>query len=165
MTANTRQKLSRRRLLALPAAGVAVALPAAAAIADAEPLLLADVIGRHRAAAAALDGVCARLDRIERRIAERYPAEVCRSWLRGGASARSRWPRIRKAHGIERLEHERRTLDAAEEALALELLACPCATVEEVRLKARYVGEAEIMRENLMRDQRFVDALLLSLAG
>jgi hypothetical protein len=162
-TENT-SKLSRRRLLALPAAGVAAALPSAVAAAGSEPSRLDELIDRHRAAAQAFDEACRRLDEVERTIGGKYPAEVCRDWLRAAAPARKEWLKLRKAHGIDRLERERLGLDAAEKSLALELLACPCRTIEEVRLKAGYVRETEIIRENLLRDEGFVDALLQSLA-
>jgi len=72
---------------------------------------------------------------------------------------------VRKAHGIERLENERQALDAVERTLALELLAHPCGDMGEVRLKAQYVRQADILIESFMRDERFLDALLGSLAG
>ena len=133
--------------------------------AGADPSPLPGLIDRHKAASAALDTACARIDGIERDIAARYPAEVCRSWLRDGAPARTKWLALRQAHGLDGLERERRSLDAAEKALALELLAAPCATIGEVRTKARYIEEADIIRENLMREEIFVEALLRSLAG
>jgi hypothetical protein len=165
-TTNTRNpgKLSRRRLLALPAAGIAAALPSTVAMAGADPSPLPELIARHRAAAQAFDEACLRLDEVERTIGEKYPADVCRDWLRAAAPARKEWLKLRKAHGIDRLERERLSLDTAEKSLALELLACPCRTIEEARLKAGYVRETEIIRENLLRDEGFVDALLQSLA-
>jgi hypothetical protein len=77
----------------------------------------------------------------------------------------SGWPKVRKAHGIGRLELDRQSLDAAEREVALELLACPCRTMAEVRLKARYVAEADILLESFARDERLVGALLKSFIG
>ena len=156
-------KISRRSLLQLSAAGAAV-LPAAAG-ADAAPSPLAELIDRHKAAATALDAACARLDRAEQAVAQKYSAEVCRAWLNDRSAAGSEWPGVRKAHGIGRLERERQRLDAAEKGLALELLACPCRTMAEVRVKARYVGEADILLESFARDERLVGALLKSFTG
>jgi hypothetical protein len=154
--------LSRRRLLALSAAG-AVALPSAATAGSTEPSPLAALIERHAAATAALDDVCARLDRAGQDVARKYPAELCRAWLSEPSSRQ--WPKVRKAHGIERLESERQRLDADEKRLALELLACPCRDLDEVRMKAAYVRKADILIESLMRDERHIEALLASLAG
>jgi hypothetical protein len=156
-------KLSRRRLLALPAAGIAAALPASIAAAGAEPSPLDALIDRHRAAARAFDDACLRLDQVERTIGEKYPADVCRDWMRAAAPARKQWLKVRKAHGVDELERERLSLDRVEKDIALELLACPCRTIEEVRAKAGYVRQAEIIRENLLRDEGFVEALLQSL--
>jgi hypothetical protein len=153
-------KISRRSLLQLSAAGAAV-LPAAAG-ADPAPSPLAELIDRHKAATAALDAACARLDRAEQAVAQKYSAEVCRAWLSDKSAAASEWPGVRKAHGIGRLERERQRLDAAEKELALELLACPCRTMAEVRLKARYIGAADILLESFARDERLVGALLKS---
>ena len=155
-------KLSRRRLLALSAAG-AVALPSPTAAASTEPSPLIALIERHQAAAAALDDVCARLDRVGQQVAQSYPAELCRAWL--SEKAGRQWPKVRKAHGIERLENDRQQLDAAERTLALELLAHPCRDMGEVRLKAEYVRQTDILIEGFMRDERFLEALLASLVG
>jgi hypothetical protein len=155
-------KLSRRRLLALPAAGVAAALPATVAAAGSDPSPLGALVDRHRAAALAFDEACLRLDQVERTIGAKYPAEVCRDWMRAAPASRQ-WLKVRKAHGLDQLERERLSLDRAEKDAALELLACPCHTIEEVRAKAGYVRETEIIRENLLRDEGFVEALLGSL--
>lgn len=157
------RRLSRRGLLALSAAGVAAALPAAPALAAAAPSPLGDLIDRHRAAAAEFDEACRRLERVEQAIAQKYPAEVCHSWLGATAGARRQWLRVRKAHGLDRLERERLMLDKAEKDAALALLAWPVGTIDEARLKARYIRQADILRENLLRDEGFVDALLMSL--
>jgi hypothetical protein len=156
------KKLSRRRLLALPAAGMAAALPATA-IGATEPSPLAGLIDRHRTAAAALDEVCSRINRIEGSIAEKYAPDVCRAWLCG--SERGKWLKVRKAHGVEALEEERHRLDKAEKAVAFELLACPCAMIDDIRAKAGYIRQTEIIRESLLRDEAFVDALLASLSA
>jgi hypothetical protein len=155
-------RLSRRRLLALSVAGAAV-LPAAAGASRSAPSPLGGLIERHKAASAALDEVCARLDRAGQDVAQKYPAELCRACLT--EPSRRQWTKLRKAHGIERLESDRQRLDAAERTLALELLACPCRDIEEVRLKAAYVRQADILIESLMRDERHIEALLASLAG
>jgi hypothetical protein len=154
-------RLSRRKLLALPAAGIAATLPAA--VAAAAPSPLPDLIDRHRSAAAALEEACRQLEPVARKIGQDYPAEVCKSWLGAGAGARKQWLRVRKTHGIDALERERQRLDKAEKDAALDLLASPVRTIEEARLKARYVREADILRENLLRDEGFVEALLKSL--
>lgn len=156
-------KISRRSLLQLSAAGAAVLPSASAAAVDTSPL--GDLIDRHKAAAAALDAACAQLDRAEQEVARKYPADACRAWLADRNTASSEWPGVRKAHGIGRLEGERQRLDAAEKGLALELLACPCPTIAEVRLKARYVAEADILLESFARDERLVGALLKSFSG
>ena len=156
--------ISRRSLLQLSAAGAAV-LPSAHAAAGDGTSPLADLIDRHKAAAAALDAACARLDRAEQEVAQRYPADACRAWLADRNSTASEWPDVRKAHGIGRLERERQRLDAAEKQLALELLACPCPSIAEVRLKARYVGQADILLESFARDERLVGVLLGSFTG
>src|SRR3954451_15708439 len=72
--------ISRRSLLQLSAAGAAV-LPSANAAGADRPSPLAELIDRHKAAAAALDAACARLDRAEQEVAQKYPADTCRSWL------------------------------------------------------------------------------------
>jgi hypothetical protein len=154
-------KISRRSLLQLSAAGAAVLPSARAAAADSTPQL-AELIDRHKAATAALDAACAQLDQAEQEVAERYSADACRAWLADRNSAASEWPGVRKAHGIGRLERERQRLDAAERRLALELLACPCPTIAEVRLKARYVADADILLESFARDERLIGALLKS---
>src|SRR5262249_11046481 len=98
----------------------------------------------------------------EQEVAQKYPADACRAWLADRNSAASEWPDVRKAHGIGRLERERQRLDAAEREIALARLACPCPTIGEVRLKARYVAEADILLESFARDERLVGALLKS---
>ena len=158
-------KISRRSLLALTAAGAAALPSATTAGADEGASPLPDLIDRHKAAADALDAACARLDRAEQEVARKYPADACRAWLADRNTASSEWPGVRKAHGIGRLERERQRLDAAEKGLALELLACPCPTIAEVRLKARYVAEADILLESFARDERLVGALLKSFSG
>lgn len=155
-----RTTFSRRRLFALSAAGVA-ALPSGAIGGATSPL--ASLIERHRAAAAALDDVCAGLDRAGQDVARKYPAELCRAWL--SEPSGRRWAKVRKAHGIERLEAERESLDAGERKLALELLECPCRGLDEVRMKAAYIGRSDILLDGLMRDERNLEALLASLAG
>src|SRR6185369_13462827 len=111
-------KLSRRTLLALPAAGIAATLPAVAE-AGAEPSPLDDLIDRHRAAAADFDAACRRLERVEQAIGQKYPAEVCHSWLGASAGARKQWLRVRNAHGVDGLESDRSRLDTSEKEAAL----------------------------------------------
>jgi hypothetical protein len=157
-------KISRRSLLAMSAAGAA-ALPSSAAAIGARASPLPDLIDRHRAAAAAFDAACSRLDQAEQEVARKYSADICRAWLSDRNAASSEWPKVRKAHGIARLERDRQRLDAAEKEIAFALLACPCGTIEEVRLKARYIGQADILLESFARDERLIGALLGSLTG
>jgi hypothetical protein len=158
-------KLSRRRLLALSAAGAVAALPTAATGAQAAMAPLGDIIERHKAAAAALDAACTRLDEAGQQVAQKYPAETCRAWLSNKAALNRRWPKVRKALGIERLERDRQRLDMAEKELAIELIAYPCRMMDEVQAKARYIGESDILLESFVRDERFIEALLKSLTG
>jgi len=161
MAATPQKTYSRRSVLAsLPVAGVAAAMPMAA-IADHEPLL--DLINRHKTAAAALDRTCLRLAEAEQAIRRKYPAEVCLTWIQDNAAARGQWLKIRKAHGIAKLEQDRQRLDEAEKDLALELIASPCRTIEEARLKALYIKGADIILKRLSGDESCVSTLLSSL--
>ncbi len=156
---------SRRRVLALPAAALAAALPVPALAASEGATTLRELIDRHKQAAAAFETACSRLDGVEQAIAQAFPAQVCRAWLGQDPAERKQWLSVRRTHGVEKLERDRARLDQAEKDRALELLACPCRTAEEARRKGSYLSQSDIIRESLSRDERFIDALLVSLVS